>query len=555
MDFTITIDGVTKSYSKKVKLLDLTNNNKDIICANVNGRIRELDYDVYYDSNISFLTLKDHDAMGIYEKGIRYLFAMASNIEYPGIKFKMTYSVSRSIYAQLISSDDNNRSLFVTPKMAKRIEDRMNKLVSEDIKFERLIKSNDEARKIYNDFKLYDKEAILKYRPEKTVHFYKCGDYFNYMYGRMVPSTGYLKNFKLLYYTPGILIQYPRSEYNGEIPPFKDEPTFSDTLINAQKWSTLVKLDTVSNINAKIDQDDEHSIVDLINICEDKHNRMLCELGQKIEDQIETIRLICIAGPSSSGKTTFADRLTVELKSRGINPIRISLDDYYKKREDVPLDEDGNYDFESIDALDVELFNENILDLLNGQEVCLPTFSFKNNDSTFDRRVKIGPEDPIIIEGIHALNEQMTTSIPKYLKFKIYISPQAQINLDNENPISLSDIRLIRRIVRDNQYRGSSAEETLKMWPSVRKGEFKWIYATQEYANYVFDSFLNYELCVLARHALPLLKSIDKESEFGPDAERLIGLLKYFSPINEKWIPCSSILKEFTGGSCYRDAK
>lgn len=555
MDFTITIDGVTKSYSKKVKLLDLTNNNKDIICANVNGRIRELDYDVYYDSNISFLTLKDHDAMGIYEKGIRYLFAMASNIEYPGIKFKMTYSVSRSIYAQLISSDDNNRSLFVTPKMAKRIEDRMNKLVSEDIKFERLIKSNDEARKIYNDFKLYDKEAILKYRPEKTVHFYKCGDYFNYMYGRMVPSTGYLKNFKLLYYTPGILIQYPRSEYNGEIPPFKDEPTFSDTLINAQKWSTLVKLDTVSNINAKIDQDDEHSIVDLINICEDKHNRMLCELGQKIEDQIETIRLICIAGPSSSGKTTFADRLTVELKSRGINPIRISLDDYYKKREDVPLDEDGNYDFESIDALDVELFNENILDLLNGQEVCLPTFSFKNNDRTFDRRVKIGPEDPIIIEGIHALNEQMTTSIPKYLKFKIYISPQAQINLDNENPISLSDIRLIRRIVRDNQYRGSSAEETLKMWPSVRKGEFKWIYATQEYANYVFDSFLNYELCVLARHALPLLKSIDKESEFGPDAERLIGLLKYFSPINEKWIPCSSILKEFTGGSCYRDAK
>ena len=555
MDFTITIDGVTKSYSKKVKLLDLTNNNKDIICANVNGRIRELDYDVYYDSNISFLTLKDHDAMGIYEKGIRYLFAMASNIEYPGIKFKMTYSVSRSIYAQLISSDDNNRSLFVTPKMAKRIEDRMNKLVSEDIKFERLIKSNDEARKIYNDFKLYDKEAILKYRPEKTVHFYKCGDYFNYMYGRMVPSTGYLKNFKLLYYTPGILIQYPRSEYNGEIPPFKDEPTFLDTLINAQKWSNLVKLDTVSNINAKIDQDDEHSIVDLINICEDKHNRMLCELGQKIEDQIETIRLICIAGPSSSGKTTFADRLTVELKSRGINPIRISLDDYYKKREDVPLDEDGNYDFESIDALDVGLFNENILDLLNGQEVCLPTFSFKNNDRTFDRRVKIGPEDPIIIEGIHALNEQMTTSIPKYLKFKIYISPQAQINLDNENPISLSDIRLIRRIVRDNQYRGSSAEETLKMWPSVRKGEFKWIYATQEYANYVFDSFLNYELCVLARHALPLLKSIDKESEFGPDAERLIGLLKYFSPINEKWIPCSSILKEFTGGSCYRDAK
>lgn len=554
MNFTITMNGETQTFEKKVKLIDLTNNNKDIICANVNGRIRELDYDVYYDATVTFLTLKDHDAMGIYEKGIRYLFAMASHLVYPGIKFKMTYSVSRSIYAQLIAKDHNEGKLFVTPKMVRAIEDKMREIVEADYKFERLIKTNEEASVLYKDFELFDKEAILKYRPEKTVHFYKCNGYFNYMYGRMVPSTGYLKNFKLLFYAPGVLIQYPRSEYNGEIPPFKDEPTFSDTLINAQKWSSLVHLSSVSEINSRI-KDNELSVVDLINLCENKHNRMLCELGQKIEDQIDTIRLICVAGPSSSGKTTFADRLTMELKSRGINPIRISLDDYYKKREDVPLDEDGNYDFETIDALDVELFNENVLDLLNGEEVALPTFSFKMNDRTFDRKVKIGPNDPIIIEGIHALNEAMTISIPKYLKFKIYISPQAQINLDNENPISLSDIRLLRRIVRDNQYRGSDAEETLKMWPSVRKGEFKWIYATQEYANYVFDSFLNYELCVLSKHALPLLRKIDPESEYGPDAERLISLIKYFTPIDEKWIPCSSLLKEFIGGSCYRDAK
>lgn len=554
MNFKITINGVSQTFAKKVKLIDLTDGNKDIICANVNGRIRELDYDVYYDATVSFLTLQDHDAMGIYEKGIRYLFAMASHLVYPGIKFKMTYSVSRSIYAQLIAKDDADRKLFVTPKMVKAIEEKMKEIVAADYKFERLIKTNEEASQLYKDFELLDKEAILKYRPEKTVHFYNCNGYFNYMYGRMVPSTGYLKNFKLLFYAPGILIQYPRSEYKGEIPPFKDEPTFSDTLISAQKWSSLVHLSSVSEINSRI-KDNELSVVDLINLCENKHNRMLCELGQKIEDQIDTIRLICVAGPSSSGKTTFADRLTMELKSRGINPIRISLDDYYKKREDVPLDEDGNYDFETIEALDVDLFNENVLDLLNGQEVALPTFSFKQNDRFFDRKVKIGPNDPIIIEGIHALNEAMTISIPKYLKFKIYISPQAQINLDNENPISLSDIRLLRRIVRDNQYRGSDAEETLKMWPSVRKGEFKWIYATQEYANYVFDSFLNYELCVLTKHALPLLRKIDPESEFGPDAERLISLIKYFTPIDEKWIPCSSILKEFTGGSCYRDAK
>lgn len=553
MKFTITYNGKSETFEKKVKLIELTNDDKNIICANVNGRIRELDYDVYYDANVTFLTLADHDAMGIYEKGIRFLFVMASHLVYPGIKFKMTYSVSRSIFAQLIS-DDGKRSLFVTPSMVQKIEEKMREIVKADHKFERLIKTNEEASKIYQEFNLPDKNSILEYRPEKTVHFYNCNGYFNYMYGRMVPSTGYLKNFKLRFYAPGILIQYPRSEYDGKIPPFKDEPTFSDTLINAQKWSSLVKLSTVSEINKKI-KDNELSIVELINLCENKHNRMLCELGQKIEDQIDTIRLICIAGPSSSGKTTFADRLTMELKSRGINPIRVSIDDYYKRREDVPLDDDGNYDFESIEALDVDLFNEDILNLLNGQEVHLPTFSFKENKRTFDRKVILGPKDPIIIEGIHALNEKMTISIPNYLKFKIYISPQAQINLDNENPISLTDIRLLRRIVRDNQYRGSSAIETLSMWPSVRKGEFKWIYATQEYANYVFDSFLSYELCVLSKHALPLLRKIDPESEYGPDAERLISLIKYFKPIDEKWIPCSSILKEFIGGSCYRDAK
>ena len=553
MKFTITYNGKSETFEKKVKLIELTNDDKNIICANVNGRIRELDYDVYYDANVTFLTLADHDAMGIYEKGIRFLFVMASHLVYPGIKFKMTYSVSRSIFAQLIS-DDGKRSLFVTPSMVQKIEEKMLEIVKADYKFERLIKTNEEASKIYQEFNLPDKNSILEYRPEKTVHFYNCNGYFNYMYGRMVPSTGYLKNFKLRFYAPGILIQYPRSEYDGKIPPFKDEPTFSDTLINAQKWSSLVKLSTVSEINKKI-KNNELSVVELINLCENKHNRMLCELGQKIENQIDTIRLICIAGPSSSGKTTFADRLTMELKSRGINPIRVSIDDYYKRREDVPLDDDGNYDFESIEALDVDLFNEDILNLLNGQEVHLPTFSFKENKRTFDRKVMLGPKDPIIIEGIHALNEKMTISIPNYLKFKIYISPQAQINLDNENPISLTDIRLLRRIVRDNQYRGSGAIETLSMWPSVRKGEFKWIYATQEYANYVFDSFLNYELCVLSKHALPLLRKIDPESEYGPDAERLIGLIKYFKPIDEKWIPCSSILKEFIGGSCYRDAK
>lgn len=552
MSFTLNIDGLSSTFEKKVKLLDLTKGDKDIICATVNGRVRELDYDVYYDADVKFLKVNDHDAMGIYERGIRFIFAMAVHNLVPGLRFRLTYSVSRSIYAQVGALDDQTK--FLSEEMVEQISNEMKRIVEADYPFKRFIKTNEEAEEIYKKFNLDDKLEVLQYRPEKTVHFYDCNGYCNYMYGKMVPSTGYLKSFKLIFYTPGLLIQYPRSEVNGEIPVFKDEPVFADALIRSRDWSNLTDLSFVSHINQKI-KDNELSTVELINLCENRHNRMLCDLGQTIEYNIKKIRLICIAGPSSSGKTTFADRLTAELKSRGINPIRISMDDYYKRREDVPKDEDGNYDFECTEALDIKLFNQNLVSLLNGWEVNLPSFDFKTNDRVFNRKVKIGPNDPIIIEGIHALNEAVTSSIPKYLKFKIYISPQAQINLDNENPISLTDIRLLRRIVRDNQYRGSDAEETISMWPVVRKGEFKWIYNSQEDANYVFDSFLNYELCILKKHAMPLLQAIDKEGEYGPDAERLISLLKYFKDIDEKRIPSTSLLKEFIGGSCYRDAK
>lgn len=552
MSFTLNIDGLSSTFEKKVKLLDLTKGDKDIICATVNGRVRELDYDVYYDADVKFLKVNDHDAMGIYERGIRFIFAMAVHNLVPGLRFRLTYSVSRSIYAQVDALDDQTK--FLSEEMVEQISNEMKRIVETDYPFKRFIKTNEEAEEIYKKFNLDDKLEVLQYRPEKTVHFYDCNGYCNYMYGKMVPSTGYLKSFKLIFYTPGLLIQYPRSEVNGEIPVFKDEPVFADSLIRSRDWSNLTDLSFVSHINQKI-KDNELSTVELINLCENRHNRMLCDLGQTIENNIKKIRLICIAGPSSSGKTTFADRLTAELKSRGINPIRISMDDYYKRREDVPKDEDGNYDFECTEALDIKLFNQNLVSLLNGREVNLPSFDFKTNDRVFNRKVKIGPNDPIIIEGIHALNEAVTSSIPKYLKFKIYISPQAQINLDNENPISLTDIRLLRRIVRDNQYRGSDAEETISMWPVVRKGEFKWIYNSQEDANYVFDSFLNYELCILKKHAMPLLQAIDKEGEYGPDAERLISLLKYFKDIDEKRIPSTSLLKEFIGGSCYRDAK
>jgi len=547
MSFNVTINEKKEIYDKKIKLSALSNGNKEYVAALVNGRVRELDYFLHYDANVKFLTTADSQAQGIYERGIRFIFAMACQRLFPGVKFKLTYSISRSIFAYPV--EHNQR---INGEIVIQIENKMKEIVESDYIFERNIIPNEEAEKLYQEYNLIDKLEILKYRPEKTVHLYKADGYFNYLYGKMVPSTGYLKDFKLIFYPPGILIQYPRSENNGKIPPFKDEPTFQNTLQGSNAWSSLVNLSTIADINKR---SFELEGTNLINICENRHNRMLVELGQRIQDNISNIRVICIAGPSSSGKTTFADRLTLELLSRGINPIRISLDDYYKKREEVPLDEDGNPDFESIDALDVDLFNDNLISLLGEIETSVPTFNFKTNSRNFDRKLKIGPNDPIIIEGIHALNENMTPSIPKSIKYKIYIAPQAQINLDYENPFSLSDIRLIRRMVRDSKYRGASAEETLSMWPSVRRGEFKWIYKTQQDADYVFDSFLNYELCVMKKYALPLLYNIDIDGPYGPDAERLTKLLKYFVDLDEKYVPCNSILKEFIGGSCYRDAQ
>ncbi|MBO8427807.1 MAG: hypothetical protein IAC58_04570 [Firmicutes bacterium] len=547
MPFKLIIDNKEVFLDKKIKLIDLTHNDKSIICARVNNLTRDLNYEIDHDAKIDFLKLTDHGAMQVYETSIRYLFSMAAYLLYPTLKFKMTYSINRSIFVQIL-----NKNKTININMVNSIEDKMHELVNKDLPFERLIIDKEKAYDIYKQYGMDDRAKILKYRPEKIVHFYRCDNYYNYMYGRMVPSTGYLNDFDLRIYNPGLLISYPRSELNGQIPKYKDEQTFSSSLIDTQNWNNVVSLDDVNKINYSIKNKEA---VETINLCENRHNRMLCELGQRIEDRINSIRLICIAGPSSSGKTTFSDRLVMELESRGIKPVRISIDDYYKNREDVPLGEDGTPDYEAIEALDVEQFNKDVIDLLNGKVVTLRIFDFKTNTIKKGRTLKIGEHDPLVIEGIHALNEKMTNLIPKYYKFKIYISPQAQINIDRENPISITDIRLLRRIVRDYKYRNASAIETFSMWPNVRKGEFKWIYDTQEDADYVFDSFLNYELCVLKKYALPLLTNIEQDNQYFPDAERLLRLLKYFKDVEDKWVPCNSLLREFIGGSCYRDGK
>ena len=546
MPFKVVFNNKEKIYDAPITVLDIVGKDRDIICAYVNGRVRELTYTIDKDSEIIPLTCKDRDAKPIYESSLRFLVAMAMHNIHPHYEIRFAYNVSRSIFLQILNPGTSASGIMIKELVAE-----MNRLVSLDLPLERKIVSKEEAARIFTEDGYQDKVDILKYRPEKTAHIYTCGNYRNYMYNRMVPSTGYIYRWVIKYYHPGIIIQYPRPDFNGEIPPFEDAPTFGKTLKRAHQWALATGCNTIVGINERIEHDGD---VEFITLCEQRHNRQLCELGQMIEDEKESIRLICIAGPSSSGKTTFANRLRIELLSRGIKPIRISMDDYYLPRGEAPLDEDGKPDLESADALDIDLFNSNLADLVAGLEVECPKYDFKAGCRAKEGRKLIVPQDqPIIIEGIHALNERLTASIPAHQKFKIFIAPQSQVNIDNHNPMSLTDLRLLRRIVRDHQFRNASAISTLEMWPSVRKGEFRWIYPSQEGANYVFNSFSSYELSVMKKYAMPLLEEIDTESEYFPVAERLIRMLKFFDDLSDQWVPCNSIIREFIGGSCYQD--
>lgn len=545
MSLKVKINNEEKTFKKPVSILDIIGDNRDFVCARVNNRVRELTYVLQEDSHVEPLTVKDRDAIRSYEGSLRYLIAMAMHNIAPGLQFRFSYNVSRSIFMQIL-----NEGRTVTAQLTHDLIEEMNRIVAADYPLKRKKMSKKEAAEIFEKENFLDKIEILEVRPEETAHMYECEGYCNYMYERLVPSTGYIKNFNIRYYSPGIIIQYPRAECKGEIPEFEDAPIYGRTLKRAHSWARAAGIDTISGIN-KIAE--KFGSVDFINMCEHQHNYQFAELGDLIEKDISSIRLICIAGPSSSGKTTFANRLRVELLSRGIRPVRISIDDYYLPKAQAPKDENGDPDLEDIHALDIDTFNQNISDLIEGLEVQLPKFDFQLGHRVLGRKIKVAQNEPIIIEGIHALNDMLTLSIPRHQKFKIYIAPQAQINIDNHNPLSLTDLRLLRRIVRDYQFRNASAVETLVMWPSVRKGEFKWIYDNQEGADYVFNSFLIYELSVMKKYAMPLLRAIDSESPHFPVSERLIRMLKFFNDLPDEWVPCNSLLREFIGKSCYAD--
>lgn len=540
----IKLNEKTLEVKKGTRLLELLEEDvrKNYYTCLVNGRLRELTYPLNQNAEIEFLDIENTESMKTYEATLRYMIAKAFHDLYPNVIVRFNYNVSRSIFVK-----SETPGFIIDLHVANNIKEYINTLVSKDLPIERVTVDLDKAKKIYEEFNLHDKLDILAYRPESLVHLYKCDNYYNYMHAYMAPSTGYIKKFEIKPYSPGLIVQYPRAEYHGEIPPFEESIVYGKTLKAAAKWGQTINANTVDKINERVTENTR----DFIQTCETKHNNMLAELSDMIAKDIENIRLILIAGPSSSGKTTFSNRLRIALMARGITPYTISMDDYYIDRDKIKPGKDGKLDLEDINTLDIDLFNEHMYQLINGEEVDIPKFDFTIARRVKGHKIKVPQNSPIIIEGIHALNEQMSSSIPKHQKFKIFISPQIQVNMDNHTPISTTDLRLIRRIVRDKEFRNASAEKTMDMWKSVRNGEFKWIYPHQEQSNYVYNSELSYELCVLKKYAMPLLREISSESEYYITANRLIKYLKYFKEIDESAIPCNSLIREFIGGSCF----
>ena len=540
---SIIVNGNEMEYKAGLTAIDLVKPfSKDVVSCKIDGKLRDLNYSIEDGNTVDLLGLDDEDSTRVYEAALRYLVAMGVKRAYPTMKVNCDYYIARSICFNKSNGEAFNEEEF------ENIKSKVKEIVEADYTFIRKNISKDEASEYYKNNGFEDKVDVFHYRKSDTVHIYICDDYVNYTYSYMVPSTSYLSKYNLILYKGKIVLQYPRADKGGEIPGFHSENTYEEMLVISEKWAKELGALTVSDINKNILEDS----AGFIQKCEDRHSMLIKKLGDKIEEK-GNIKLIAIAGPSSSGKTTFSNKLRAELESRGIYPVKISMDDYYLDRSDLSPEEEKNIDYEDVNLLDIELFNQHLKELAEGKEVTLPKFNFLTKKREVGSTIKLGQNEPIIIEGIHALNEMLTKSLPRENKFEIYIGPHIQINIDNHTPISMTHLRLIRRMVRDYLFRGSDVSRTLGMWDSVRRGEFKWIYDNQEGVDFVYNSVLNYEFCVMKKYAIPLLQKVDKNSSYYNLSKTLIKYLKYFVDIQDDDIPENSLLREFIGGSCFKE--
>ncbi len=522
---------------------EIVNAKTEVIACMCNNEVRSLNLELKEDSKLELIDLNSKDGMMIYIRGIMYIMAKALNELYPEALLTVNYQLSNAMFCEL-------ENMKITDEMIDRIHFRMQEIIDKDIEIRKVKMTKKEAETFYKEKNTLKGRVQIDTEHEYGASLYYCEDYYNYFFGVMPISTGYTKLYDIVKYKDGFIVRYPNWKKPTELSQFVENKKLLATLDEYEDIYKLIGINTIYKLNRETKRD---GATDAILLSEALHEKKIAELADNIAKN-KAVKVVLIAGPSSSGKTTFAKRLGMQLRLNGIKPVTISVDNYFVEREENPKDEFGNYDFECIEALDTKLFNEHLVKLLNGEEIEVPTFDFTIGTKRYNgETMKLEDDEILVIEGIHCLNDKLTDSIPKEQKYKIYISALTVLNIDYYNRISTTDTRLIRRIVRDNQYRGYSAKHTIKMWYSVNRGEEKYIYPFQEEADSMFNSSLIYELGVLKDYALPLLKEIKNTEPEYAEACRLIRLLTYFEPIPNHNISKTSLIREFIGGSLLAD--
>lgn len=547
---SVTILGKTKEYPYGTSYGEIVEEYKDstrypIVLVMKDGKLCELHKKLKKDGVLEFLTTGDEIGHQTYKRSASLLLLKAiyhvaghKNIK----KITLHYSVDAGYYYTIEGNVE------ITEAFLAQVKTYMLELAEKKIPIRKRSVGTNEAIEIFHEHGMYDKEKLFRFRRVSRVNIYSLDGFEDYFYGFMVNHTGYLKYFELYPYDNGLVLQLPTQANPSEVPPFCPRPKIFQIQKESERWGETMQADTVGALNEQIVQ---KGASQLLLIAEALQEAKISQIARTIAENKDK-KFVMIAGPSSSGKTTFSHRLSIQLAAHGLRPHPIAVDNYFVNREDTPLDENGNYNFECLEAIDVKQFNEDMVRLLKGEEVELPYFNFKTGQREYrGDYLKLGKEDVLVIEGIHCLNDKLSSSLPTESKFKIYISALTQLNIDEHNRIPTTDGRLIRRIVRDARTRGASAKQTIAMWNSVRRGEEENIFPYQESADVMFNSALIYELAVLKLYAEPLLFSIEPGEPEYNEAKRLLKFLDYFLGIPGESIPSNSILREFIGGGCF----